>query len=68
MLVSGDRRPQGTIGDELRLGDPPLNVWAEMQPREGSSPSTREMYSFDDFSRLMGFEQIQAFEREHPES
>lgn len=44
------------------------SVYAEIRSKGSSKSWAGEMYPFDDFSRLMGFERVWAFEREHVES
>ena len=43
------------------------SVYGEIRSRGSSKSWTGELYPFDDFSRLMGFERVWAFEREHAE-
>ncbi len=52
----------------LAMGAALRSVYGEIRSKGSSKSWTGEMYSFDDFSRLMGFERVWAFEREHPES
>ena len=51
----------------LAMGAALRSIYREIQS-EGSSKSWKgDLYSFDEFSRLMGFEKIWAFERDHLE-
>ena len=43
------------------------SVYGEIRPTGSSKAWSGELYPFDDFSRLMGFERVWAFEREHIE-
>ena len=42
-------------------------VYGEIQSKGSSKAWSGELYPFNDFSRLMGFERVWAFEREHVE-
>ena len=52
----------------LAAGAALRSVYGEIRSSGSSKSWTGEMYPFDDFSRLMGFERVWAFEREHVES
>ena len=43
------------------------SIYGEIRSEGSSKAWAGEMYPFNDFSRLMGFERIWAFEREHVE-
>ena len=51
----------------LAAGAALRSVYGEIQSRGSSKAWSGELYPFDDFSRLMGFERVWAFEREHIE-
>jgi 2-methylisocitrate lyase-like PEP mutase family enzyme len=51
----------------LAAGAALRSVYGEIRCSGSSKSWTGEMYPFDDFSRLMGFERVWAFEREHTE-
>jgi 2-methylisocitrate lyase-like PEP mutase family enzyme len=44
------------------------SAYAEIKTTGSTSNWTGELYAFDEFSKLMGFERIWAFEREHAET
>ncbi len=44
------------------------SVYSEIRSKGSSKTWSGEMYAFNDFSRLMGFERVWAFDREHSES
>jgi 2-methylisocitrate lyase-like PEP mutase family enzyme len=52
----------------LAAGAALRSVYGEILSKGSSKSWTGELYPFDDFSRLMGFERVWAFEREHSES
>jgi 2,3-dimethylmalate lyase len=52
----------------LAAGAALRSVYGEIRSSGSSKSWAGEMYPFDDFSRLMGFERVWAFEREHVES
>ncbi len=52
----------------LAAGAAMRSVYGEIRSQGSSKSWTGELYPFDDFSRLMGFERVWAFEREHSES
>lgn len=52
----------------LAAGAALRSVYGEIRSKGSSKSWTGELYPFDDFSRLMGFERVWAFEREHVES
>jgi 2-methylisocitrate lyase-like PEP mutase family enzyme len=56
------------VAGMLAAGAALRSIYGEVRSKGSSKSWTGEMYPFDDFSRLMGFERIWAFEREHPES
>ena len=51
----------------LAAGAALRSVYGEIQSSGSSKAWSGELYPFDDFSRLMGFERVWAFEREHVE-
>lgn len=52
----------------LAMGAALRSIYGEIRSKGSSKAWTGEMYSFNDFSHLMGFERVWAFEREHTES
>jgi 2-methylisocitrate lyase-like PEP mutase family enzyme len=52
----------------LAAGAAMRSIYGEIRSSGSSKSWTGELYPFDDFSRLMGFERVWAFEREHSES
>jgi len=52
----------------LAAGAALRSVYGEIQSKGSSKAWGGELYPFNDFSRLMGFERVWAFEREHVES
>lgn len=51
----------------LAAGAALRSVYGEIRSKGSSKEWSGELYRFDDFSRLMGFERVWAFEREHVE-
>ena len=51
----------------LAMGAALRSIYREIQSRGSSKSWNGDLYSFDEFSRLMGFEQVWAFERDHLE-
>jgi 2-methylisocitrate lyase-like PEP mutase family enzyme len=51
----------------LAAGAALRSVYGELRSKGSSKGWSGELYPFDDFSRLMGFERVWAFEREHVE-
>ncbi|WKA29312.1 isocitrate lyase/PEP mutase family protein [Bradyrhizobium roseum] len=51
----------------LAAGAALRSVYGELRAKGSSKAWGGELYPFDDFSRLMGFERVWAFEREHAE-
>jgi 2-methylisocitrate lyase-like PEP mutase family enzyme len=51
----------------LAAGAALRSVYSELRSKGSSKAWRGELYPFDDFSRLMGFERVWAFEREHAE-
>ena len=51
----------------LAAGAALRSVYGELRAKGSSKAWNGELYPFDDFSRLMGFERVWAFEREHAE-
>jgi 2-methylisocitrate lyase-like PEP mutase family enzyme len=52
----------------LAMGAAVRAVYREIKEQGSTSGWTGELYPFDEFSRLMGFERVWAFEREHAET
>lgn len=52
----------------LAMGAALKSIYREIQSSGSSRSWKGDLYSFDEFSRLMGFEQVWAFERDHLES
>ena len=52
----------------LAAGAALRSVYGELRATGSSKAWRGELYPFDDFSRLMGFERVWAFERDHAES
>ncbi len=52
----------------LAMGAALRSVYGEILSTGSSKSWSGEMYPFNDFSRLMGFERVWAFEREHAET
>jgi 2-methylisocitrate lyase-like PEP mutase family enzyme len=52
----------------LAAGAALRSVYGEIRSNGSSKAWAGELYPFNDFSRLMGFERVWAFEREHAES
>jgi len=51
----------------LAAGAALRSVYGELRANGSSKAWSGELYPFDDFSRLMGFERVWAFERDHAE-
>ena len=51
----------------LAAGAALRSVYGELRSKGSSKAWSGELYPFDDFSRLMGFERVWTFEREHAE-
>lgn len=51
----------------LAAGAALRSVYSELRAKGSSKTWRGELYPFDDFSRLMGFERVWKFEREHAE-
>jgi 2-methylisocitrate lyase-like PEP mutase family enzyme len=51
----------------LAAGAALRSVYGELRANGSSKAWSGELYPFDDFSRLMGFEQVWTFERDHAE-
>lgn len=52
----------------LAMGAALRSVYGEIRAKGSSKDWKGELYAFDDFSRLMGFERVWAFERDHAET
>ena len=52
----------------LAMGAALRSVYGEILEKGSTKAWTGELYSFDAFSRLMGFERVWAFEREYAET
>ena len=52
----------------LAAGAAMRSIYQEIRSAGSSKSWTGDMYAFDEFCRLMGFERIWQFEREHAET